>query len=138
MIVLDTNVLSELLRPSPKPTVLAWLTEQPSASWFTTAVSQGEILYGIRLLTSGNRRRRLMEAALAILDFHGRVLSFDGESATLYAEIGAMRRATGRPITQFACQIATMTRARGASLATHNTKDFESCGIDIIDPWSIG
>jgi hypothetical protein len=120
--------------------VLAWLTEQPSASLFTTAVSQAEILYGIRLLPSGNRRRRLMEAALAVFveDFHGRVLSFDGESATLYAEIGALRRAAGLPITQFDCQIAAMTRARGASLATHNTKDFESCGIDIIDPWSIG
>ena len=139
MIVLDTNVLSELLRPSPEPTVLAWLAEQPSASLFTTAVSQAEILYGIRLLPSGNRRRRLMEAALAIFaeDFHGRVLSFDGESATLYAEIGAMRRAAGHPISQFDCQIAAMTRARGASLATRNTRDFQSCGIDVVDPWSI-
>src|SRR5690242_428964 len=140
MIVLDTNVLSELLRPSPGPIVLAWLTEQPSASLFTTAVSQAELLYGIRLLPSGTRRRRIMEAALAIFaeDFHGRVLGFDGESATLYAEIGAMLRTAGHPISQSDCQMAAMTRARGASLATHNTKDFESCGIDIVDPWSSG
>jgi len=117
MIVLDTNVLSELLRPRPEPTVLAWLTEQPSASLFTTAVSQADFLYGIRLLPSGTRRRRLMEAALAIFaeDFHGRVLSFDDESATLYAEIGAMRRAAGHPIAQFDCQIAAMTRQRRIS-----------------------
>jgi hypothetical protein len=138
MIVLDTNVLSELLRAAPEPRVLTWLAEQPRASLFTTAVTQGEILYGIRLLPDGQRRRKLADAALAIFneDFAGRVLSFDGDSADTYAEIGASRRAAGRPISQFDALIAAMTRSRGACLATRNVKDFDDCGIDVVNPWT--
>ncbi|TLY73322.1 MAG: type II toxin-antitoxin system VapC family toxin [Gammaproteobacteria bacterium] len=138
MIVLDTNVLSELLRPAPEPRVLTWLANQPRASLFTTAVTQGEILYGIRLLPDGQRRRKLAEAALAIFneDFAGRVLSFDGDAAGAYAEIGTSRRAAGRPISQFDAMIAAMTRSRGATLATRNAKDFEGCGIDVVNPWA--
>ena len=138
MIVLDTNVLSELLRPAPEPRVLTWLANQPRASLFTTAVTQGEILYGIRLLPDGQRRRKLAEAVLAIFneDFAGRVLSFDGDAAGAYAEIGTSRRAAGRPISQFDAMIAAMTRSRGATLATRNAKDFEGCGIDVVNPWA--
>ena len=138
MIVLDTNVLSELLRPAPEPRVLTWLANQPRASLFTTAVTQGEILYGIRLLPDGQCRRKLAEAALAIFneDFAGRVLSFDGDAAGAYAEIGTSRRAAGRPISQFDAMIAAMTRSRGATLATRNAKDFEGCGIDVVNPWA--
>src|ERR1700756_2536969 len=100
MIVLDTNVLSEVLRPEPEPRVLAWLDEQAASAVFTTAVTQGEILYGIRLLADGQRRRKLWDAATAIFDddFAGRVLSFDSDAAGHYAQIGASRRAAGRPI----------------------------------------
>jgi predicted nucleic acid-binding protein len=138
MIVLDTNVLSELLRPAPEARVLAWLEDQPPASLFTSAVTQGEILYGIRLLPDGQRRRKLWDAAVAIFneDFAGRVLSFDGDAAGAYAEIGASRRAAGRPISQFDATIAAITRSRGASLATRNAKDFEGCGIDVVNPWA--
>ena len=75
MIILDTNVLSELLRPSPEARVMAWLDEQPRASLFTSALTQGEILYGIRLIPEGQRRKKLWDAALAIFveDFSGRV-----------------------------------------------------------------
>jgi predicted nucleic acid-binding protein len=137
MIVLDTNVLSELLRPAPEARVLAWLDAQPSASLFTTAVTQGEILYGIRLLPDGQHRKKLWNAAVAIFDedFAGRVLSFDGDAAGVYADIGASRRAASRPISQFDATIAAISRSRGASLATRNAKDFEGCGIEVVNPW---
>src|SRR6202142_4499625 len=139
MIVIDTNVLSEGLRPDPEPVVLEWIANQPRASLFTTTVTRGEILYGIRLLSEGKRRRRLWDAAMHIFDedFADHVLSFDGESADAYAEIAASRRMAGRPISQFDAMIAAMARSRGASLATRNVKDFEDCGIDVVNPWSV-
>lgn len=138
MIVLDTNVLSEALRPIPEPSVLEWLANQPRASLFTTAITRGEILYGIRLLSDGKRRRGLWDAAKKIFDedFAGHVLSFDSEAADMYAEISASRRAAGKPISQFDAMIVAMARSRGASLATRNVKDFDDCGTDIIDPWT--
>jgi toxin FitB len=116
---------------------MAWLDQQPRASVFTSAVTQGEILYGIRLLPEGQRRKKLWNAALAIFveDFSGRVLSFDGDAADDYAEIGASRRAAGRPISQFGAVIAALTRSRGAALATRNSRDFEGCGIVVVNPW---
>jgi toxin FitB len=137
MIILDTNVLSEVLRPQPAALVLAWLDGQPTNSIFTTAITQGEILYGIHLLADGQRRRKLWETAIAMFadDFDGRVLSFDSDAAGYYAEIGSARRAVGRPISQFDATIAAITRSHGATLATRNGKDFESCGIDVINPW---
>lgn len=138
MIVLDTNVLSETLRPAPDPRVLAWLSSQPRASLFVTTVTRGEVLYGVRLLPDGQRRRRLLEAAQAIFDedFAGQVLSFDSDAADLFAEIAAYRRQLGRPISQLDAMIAAMTRSRGAALATRNRSDFEHCGIQIVNPWS--
>jgi toxin FitB len=137
MIVLDTNVLSEALRPLPESSVLEWLAKQQRTSVFTTTVTQGEVLYGIRLLADGKRRRGLWDAAKRIFaeDFCGQVLSFDGDAADMYAEISASRRMAGKPISQFDAMIAAMARSRGASLATRNVKDFEDCGIDLIDPW---
>lgn len=138
MIVLDTNVLSEALRPSPEPSVLVWLAKQRRASLFTTTVTEGEILYGIRLLGDGKLRRGLWDAAKRIFaeDFAGQLLSFDSDAADLYAEIAASRRRAGKPISQFDAMIAAMARSRGAILATRNAKDFEDCSIDIVDPWT--
>ena len=139
MIVLDTNVLSEALRPSPDTSVLDWLAKQPRASLFTTTVTRGEILYGIRLLSDGKRRRGLWDAAIKIFsdDFAGQVLSFDSDAADMYAEIAASRRAAGKPISQFDAMIVAMARSRGASLATRNVKDFEDCGVDVTNPWTV-
>jgi predicted nucleic acid-binding protein len=138
MIVLDTNVLSEVLRPVPEPSVLAWLANQPRASIFTTTVTRAEVLYGIRLLSDGKRRRGLWDAAIKIFDedLADQVLNFDSDAADMYADIAASRREAGKPISQFDAMIVAMARSRGASLATRNVKDFEYCGTDIVDPWT--
>ncbi|WP_373067557.1 type II toxin-antitoxin system VapC family toxin [Thioalkalivibrio sp.] len=138
MIVLDTNVLSEILRPVPESRVVDWIAAQPRSALFTTTVVEGEILYGIRLLPDGARRDALMQAVSAIFaeDFAGRVLPFDRDSALAYAEIAASRRLAGRPISQFDAMIAAVARSRGASLASRNTKDFTDTGIDLVNPWT--
>lgn len=137
MIVLDTNVLSELLRPAPDARVLAWLAAQPWAGLFTTTVVRAEIFYGVRILPDGARKLALLDATRAIFDedFAGQVLSFDNDAADAYAEIAASRRGAGKPISQFDALIAAIARSRGASLATRNVKDFADCGVDVIDPW---
>ena len=137
MIILDTNVLSEILRPVPEPRVMEWLSEQPRASVFTTTITRGEILYGIRVLPAGKRRDGLWNAAMQIfdVDLDGQVLGFDSAAADDYAEISAARRAAGRSIAQFDAQIAGIALSRGAQLATRNVRDFEACGFEVINPW---
>lgn len=137
MIVLDTNVLSELMRPEPDANVSAWDAQRPATSLFTTTLTQAEMLYGLRLLPAASRRSRL-EAVVSEMfatDFAGRVLPFDQAAAHAYAEIAAARRRAGRPIAQFDAQIAAIARSRDAGVATRNVADFEGCGIDVIDPW---
>lgn len=138
MIILDTNVLSECLRPKPDPHVLAWFSAQSRASLFTTTIVESEILYGIRLLPDGARKVALTEAIRAIFDhdFSGRVLSFDRGAASAYAELASSRKAAGRPIAQFDAMIAAVTYSTGAVLATRNLKDFEECKIDLLNPWT--
>jgi predicted nucleic acid-binding protein len=137
MIVMDTNVVSEILRPAPDAKATAWLEAQSRAALFTTTVTRAEVLYGIRLLPNGRRKQALLEAALAIFneDLAGRVLSFDSDASDAYAEIGAARKIAGKPISQFDAMIAAITRSRGASLATRNVKDFGDCGISVVNPW---
>jgi len=137
MIVLDTNVLSEVLRANPEPRVVEWLNDQPRTSVFTTTITRGEILYGIRVMPAGKRRDGLWDAATKIFDFDfdGQVLSFDSAAADEFAEISAARRAAGRPIAQLDAQIAGITRSRGAQLATRNVSDFQKCGFELINPW---
>lgn len=138
MIVLDTNVVSELLRSTLDSHVMTWLGEQPRLSLFTTTVTRAEILYGIRVLPAGRRRRNLLDVALAIFndDLTGQVLSFDNDAADAYAEIAESRRSAGKPMSQCDAMIAAMARSRGAGLATRNVKDFVGCGIDVVNPWS--
>jgi len=137
MIVLDTNVLSELLRPIPAPRVEAWLAAQEGASVYFTSVGEAELRYGVAILPAGRRRTTIGAAIDDILDedFRDRILPFDREAARAYAAIAAERRAAGRPISQFDCQIAAIARANGASVATRNTGDYEGCGVPVIDPW---
>lgn len=137
MIVLDTNVISELLRPTPAPQVEAWLAAQDGASIYFTAVGEAELRHGVAILPAGRRRTALGAAIDGMLDedFRDRILPFDRDAASAYAVIAATRRAAGRPISQFDCQIAAIARAHGASVATRNTSDYEGCGIALIDPW---
>src|SRR5208337_4659112 len=136
MIVLDTNVLSEAMKPAPAPAVASWMTRQNAAGLFTTAVSEAEILLGIAILPEGRRKQELEAAAQRVLGlFAGRILAFDTAAARTYAGIAAARRKTGRPIGSFDAQIAAITLSRGMVLATRNVPDFDGTGIAIIDPW---
>ena len=138
MILLDTNILSELMRPAPEPAVEQWLADQPVASVFISAITEAELRYGLALMPSGKRRSALADEIDAMLgeDFSGRILPFDSPAAVAFAEIAAERRQAGRPISQADAQIAAIARSRGAALATRNVPDFEGCGVEIINPWS--
>jgi len=137
MIVLDTNIVSELLRPEPAPQVEAWLSRQDGATVYFTSVGEAELRYGVAILPAGRRRSALAEAIEGMLeeDFHDRILPFDRAAASAFAEIAAERRAAGRPISQFDCQIAAIARARNAAVATRNTDDFDGCGVELINLW---
>lgn len=137
MIVLDTNVISELMRARPDARVLDWLAAQPIAGLFTTTLTQAEIFYGLALLPEGRRRDDLITAASPIFEHElaGRILGFDSHAAMAYPEIAARRRRAGQPITQIDGQIAAIVASRGARLATRNVRDFVDCGIVVVDPW---
>jgi predicted nucleic acid-binding protein len=137
MLVLDTNVISEALRPRPDARIKAWLEALPPASVFTTAISQAEILYGIDILPKGRRQSVLLTAAVLMFeeDFQGRVLPFDSGAATIYARLASARRQGGLPISFADAQIAAITLSRGGRLATRNVRDFAECEIEIVNPW---
>lgn len=137
MIILDTNVISELLRPAPEPEVELWLSARDGLSIWLTSISEAELRYGLAIMKDGKRRAALLDAVDRILrvDFAGRILPFDSDAALAYAAIAAARRASGRPIAQADCQIAAIAQTRGATVATRNMPDFEGCGIDLINPW---
>ena len=138
MILLDTNVLSELMKPKPADRVVRWVASQALANLFTTSITQAEILHGILLLPAGRRRHALEAAADAMFDreFRGRILGFDSEAARPYARIAAERRRIGRPISHFDAQIAAIAGVRGAAVATRNVADYDGCGVQLIDPWA--
>ena len=138
MILLDTNVLSELMRPAPDLAVEQWLAAQPDASLFISAITEAELRYGAALLPGGKRRSALTAEIDGMLeeDFDGRILPFDRLAAQAFAAIAADRRQAGRPISQADAQIAAIARSRGGALATRNVQDFDGCGIEVINPWS--
>ncbi len=140
MFVLDTNVASELMRPEPMVAVAAWIADRDAQDMYLTAVSEAELLYGVAIMPTGKRRNALEAAMTRWLDrgFRGRILPFDSDAARAYAEIAAERRRMGRPIGEADCQIAAISRSRGAALVTRNVRDFEGAGLNVIDPWSVG
>lgn len=139
MIVLDTNVLSELMRPVPEPRVVDWLDAQETTSVAITAITVAEILYGIERLADGRRKRSLAAAAAAMFeeDFAGRILAFDGEAAIHYAERVAAGEQAGRAVHMADAQIAAICLRHQAALATRNVRDFESLGVKLVNPWEI-
>jgi toxin FitB len=137
MIVLDTNVVSELMKSAPEPAVMVWTNALPATTLFLSAVTQAEILYRVALVPEGKRREGLTRAARTAFEtyFRGRILPFDSEAAEVFAALAAGRRQAGRPISQADAQIAAIARSRGAALATRNVPDFEGCGVEIVNPW---
>jgi toxin FitB len=135
--LLDTNVVSELLRTAPEPAVLVWFAQQPAETLFVSAVTQAEMMLGARLLPPGKRRGALEAALRATFDedFAGHILPFDSGAVPAYVDIVSTRRAAGRPISQFDAQIAAIARNEGARLATRNVEDFQDCGVAVVNPW---
>ncbi|HWM89477.1 MAG TPA: type II toxin-antitoxin system VapC family toxin [Thermoanaerobaculia bacterium] len=137
MIVLDTNVVSEMMRATPAPNVVAWLNGQDVSLLFLTAVTVGEVRYGLRALPQGKRRRFLEEGFERILAeaFAGRILAFDEAAARRYGEIMGQRKETGRPLAILDGQIASIAWSNGCSVASRNVQDFMECGVEVINPF---
>ncbi len=137
MIILDTNVLSALMRAAPEVSVVAWLDDQPAESVWITSITLFEARFGLALLPTG-RRRQTLEAAFARLleeDLENRVLDFDGAAATAATSIAAERQKAGRPVDMRDTQIAGIALARRATLATRNVRHFEDLKVPIVNPW---
>lgn len=137
-VLLDTNVVSELIRKSPHPALDAWAVGQSLEDLFFSAVGEAELRYGAAILPAGQRRDTLVARIERMLRdaFNGRVLPFDSDAARDYAEIAAARRAAGRPVAPADCQIAAIARSRGMAVATRNVRDFDDMDLEVVDPWS--
>ena len=136
--MLDTNVVSEIMRARPEPAVLAWLDAQAPSELWLTAVGAAELMFGIARLDDGARKQQLARTVSAMLetDFAGQVLPFDLAAASVYAQMVAQRERMGKPIAMADAQIASVCLAHGATLATRNQKHFDGVGLTIINPWS--
>ncbi len=137
MYIIDTNVLSELMKPVPNDNVVQWISSKPISSLFVTAITEAEILFGLALLPESRRKRLLTNSASEMFaqDFNSRILPFDSEAAVAYAKIVSERTSSGQPISAFDAQIAAVTLSRNATLVTRNTKDFVNCSVEVINPW---
>lgn len=137
MILLDTNAVSEMMRPVADPAFLRWLSKCSGDDLYCTAIVVAEILYGVELLPDGKRKSDLLAGAERLFKvvLGGRILPFDEQAARQFSLIASARRRRGRPITELDAQIAAIAQAHHASLATRNISDFEGCGVHLINPW---
>jgi len=137
MIILDTNVVSELMRPAPEPRVLRWFSGQSAEDLHVTAITMAEILYGIELISTGRRRDAVRVGAERMFEtvFADRILTFEDRASRLFSQIASSRRRQGKPMAEFDAQIAAITRVHGATLATRNPYVFEGCGVRLVNPW---
>jgi toxin FitB len=137
MFVLDTNVVSALMRLPPQSAIDCWIAAHAANELFTTTISQAEVFAGLTSLPQGNRRAKLLLSARDIFaeDFAGRVLGFDVAAALEYAEIFAARRRPGRQPTMADTMIAAIARAHQATVVTRNVRDFDGCGVEVVNPW---
>ena len=140
MFILDTNVVSELLRPIPEPSVVRWVAARDASHLFLTAVSEAELRFGVEIMPAGARRDAVGEAIDALLreDFASRILPFDSPAALAYAEFAAERRAAGRPVAHADAQIAAIASVHRMSVVTRDVGDFAGVGLDIVNPWLAG
>jgi predicted nucleic acid-binding protein len=137
MIILDTNVVSEVMKPQPNPSLIDWLNRQETASLHLTTITLAEIGYGLHVMPDGNRRRSLegrFDKFMAEA-FDQRILAFDVVSARLYGELMGHRKLLGRPMSILDGQIASIARAKRFAVATRNVEDFEECGVSLINPF---
>jgi hypothetical protein len=139
MIVIDTNVVSELMRPEPERSVLGWMDGLRRAEIGITAITVAEILYGIGAMPESKRRQRLFQVARSLFDedFGGRIYPFDHLAAVEYADIVLQRGGLGSPISMPDAQIAAICRASDHQLATRNVKDFQNTGVSLMNPWEM-
>jgi predicted nucleic acid-binding protein len=138
VIILDTNVISELTRPAPDPGVIAWLDSLSAEETAITAITAAELRYGVCRMPDGCRKTELSEAISALInsDFRDRVAPFDVLAADQYAEVVTTREHAGQPISISDAQIAAICRVLNATLATRNTSDFTGTGVNLINPWN--
>jgi toxin FitB len=139
MILLDTNVVSELMRPAPDVKVLNWFETQSGTPLFFSTVSEAELWAGVSRLPEGKRRSVLLDMIAGMLneDFAQRILVFDRAAAHAFGRIHAERIKLGKPIATADCQIAAIAYANRFQLATRNCRDFLDCGVSLIDPWTV-
>ena len=137
MILLDTNVVSEVMKVAPSKAVLEWLNDQDSCSLYVSTITIGEIEYGLRILPVGKRRLQLRERFERFISqaFAQRVLSFDEAAARAYGDVMGLRKELGRPMSVPDGQIAAVARSRVLAMATRNISDFEECGLDLLNPF---
>jgi len=138
MILLDTNVLSELMKANATPQVVEWLDQQSAPDLFICAITRAEIELGICLLADGRKKQQIAQAALGMFDeFSGRCLPFEENSAIHYAKLVARRQKSGRLISVEDAQISAIALVHGMKLATRNTRDFELIDeLELINPWN--
>jgi predicted nucleic acid-binding protein len=137
MIVLDTNVVSETMKPNPDEAVLAWLDDQTAETLYLTSVSLAELLFGIAVLPGGKRKERLTAAANGLIElYEGRVLFFDTEAARRYATLAVAARRGGRGLSTPDGYIAAVAAANGFAIATGDTRPFEASGLQVVNPWA--
>lgn len=140
MIIVDTNILSEFMTSPPDTSVLEWLNIQDATTLYLTTISIAEIGFGLRVMPKGQRRQLLenrFEQFVATA-FESRILNFDEAAARIYGEVKGYRKEIGRPLSDMDGQIAAIARSNGFAVATRNTRDFEACGIELINPFEFG
>ena len=137
MIILDTNIVSELMRPAPERMVLQWFSNQAAEDLHVTAVTMAEILYGVELISSSRRRDVVRAGAEKMFGdvFADRILTFEDRAALAFSQIASSRRRQGKSMSGTDAQIAAIARVHGATLATRNTYVFEGCGVKLVNPW---
>jgi predicted nucleic acid-binding protein len=137
MIILDTNVVTELMRSAPEPRVLRWFVSQAAEDLHITAITMAEISYGIELITTSRRRDAVRAGAEKMFGvvFADHILVFEDRAARVFSQIASSRRRQGKPMTEFDAQIAAIARVHGATLATRNPYVFEGCGVRLVNPW---
>lgn len=136
MIILDTNVTSELMRAQPEPAVMAWLAAQLATELFSTVITVAEISYGLERLPRGRRRRSLEQSYQSLfLGMADHILPFDVDASLLYGPLVAAKERVGTVIDPMDAQIACIAACRGAMIATRNERDFADCGVQLVNPW---